>query len=250
MRSSCRIEAGPVYATSRRAGPPLGADEPVAPSLAGESLPCGLLLGSVGDGGYVITPRRALAAGLAASALVELGFRGRVDADAQRLIVTDPAPTGDAVIDPVLESLASRRRAPDVDRCLSDLSLDWTILDRAARALEARALIHIERRPLHPLLMHRFHPVPGARPPELRRRLWAILEGARPAATYRDTALAALAEATGLAPATRGPSGHARGAVDTASLLQGRSRAGDVLSVVHPALVAATAGAERPKAPA
>ncbi len=250
MRSSCGIETGPVYATSRRAGPPLGRGEPVAPSLVGDGLPCGLLLGSLDDGGYVITPRRALSAGLAASALVELAFGGRVAADAQRLLVIDAASTGDAVIDPVLESLASRRRAPDVDRCVSDLSLDWTILDRAARALEARGLIHIERRPLHPLLMHRFHPAPDARPAELRRGLGAILEGARPAATYRDTALATLAEATGLLPGTRGPSRHARGAVDTACLHMAGNRAGHVLSVVHPALVAATAGVERSKTPA
>ena len=215
------------------ARPPLVTGELVAPAALSGGLACGLLLGSVGDGGYLIQRRRELSAGLAASAVVELAFRGRVDADGERLVVTDAAPTGDAVVDPVLELLAARRRAPDVGRILEDLSLDWTILARAGRFLETRGLVRIERRALHPLIMHRFHPLSADRPAELRARLRSILEGAATAATPHEVALASLAEATRLPGVRRGE--PAPPALDVAD-------AGQVLSVVYAALVAAMPG--------
>ena len=214
------LDSGP-FATADIFGPSAGAG----------GLVCGLLLASLEDHGYLIPPRRGLSAGLAAAALVELAFRRRVGADGSRLLVADAAPTGDAVVDPVLELLAARRRAPDVGPCLADLSLDWTILGRAGQVLEARGLARIERRPLHPLIMHRFHPVPPDRPAELRAGLRSILEGAATPQTAHDAALASLAAATGLGASGLGKAGPCK---------PGATGAGEVLSVVHPALVSAT----------
>ena len=197
-------------------------------------LACGLLLASIDDGGYVIPPRRDLSAGLAASALVGLAFHGRVEADGRRVLVADPAPTGDAVIDPVLESLVVRRKAPDVARCLEDLSLDWTILGRAAQALEASGLIRIERRALHPLIMHRFHPVARGGPAELRARLGSLTDEDSAAATPRERALAALAGATGL---LRGGPAEFTEAFDAWEIA---TQAGQVVSAAGPALLAVT----------
>lgn len=45
---------------------------------------------------------------IATAALMELALAGRVDTDPQRLFVTDPTPTGDDVLDPVLEKLKAQ----------------------------------------------------------------------------------------------------------------------------------------------
>ena len=215
-----------------RGGPLTGTSELVPPTALGGDLPCVLLLASLDDGGYLIPTRRELSAGLAASAVVELAFRGRIRAEGERLIVTGAAPTGDAVVDPVLDLLAARRRAPDVGRCLEDLSLDWTILGRAGHVLEAQGLVRIERRALHPLIMHRFHPVSPERPAQVRARLRSILEGAT-TTTPHEAALASLAEAIRLPRVTRGESTPC--AFDATA-------AGQVLSVAHAALASTTLG--------
>ena len=223
------LESEPV---SIRSGPLTGTHELVPSTALGGDLPCGLFLGSLDDGGYLIPARRELSAGLAASAVVELAFRGRIRVEGERLIVTGAAPTGDAVVDPVLDLLAARRRAPDVGRCLEDLSLDWTILGRTGQVLEAEGLVRIERRALHPLIMHRFHPVSPERPALVRARLRSILEGAAKA-TPHEAALACLAEATRLPGVTRG---------EPAPCAFDPTAAGQVLSAVHAALVSATLG--------
>jgi hypothetical protein len=211
---------------------PSAAEIPARPTLSG--LVEDLLLASLTEGGYTVPSRRLLSTGLAASAIVELAFRERVAVDGGRLLVTDARPTGDAIVDPVLESLAARRRAPDVERCLEQLSLDWTILGRAAQRLEARGLVRIERRALHPLIMHRFHPLPPGRPAEHRARLRSLLHRGS-GATPRDAALAALAGAAGLLR-TGADGSDAASPRDGATRALGATAAGQVLAAVHAAL--------------
>ena len=196
-----RMQQPGAEAAARAEAPALGppAEELVAPA---DDLVCGLLLAAVDDLGYMIPARRELSMGLAAAALAELVARRRVVVDDGRVLVSDTAPTGDGVVDPVLESLAARRKAPTVDQGLDELSLDWTILGRAGHALEKRGLVRVERRALHPLLMHRFHPVPPTRAIALRSRLSSILEAPSPGSVAtREAALAALTAATGCLPA-------------------------------------------------
>ena len=227
---------------------PAGAPPAAQPAATVETggLPGGLLLASLGEGGYVIPARRRLSDGLAGAVLVELAFRRRVGVDGGRLLVSDLAPTGDTIVDPVLASLAARRRAPDVGRCLEELSLDWTILGRAGQVLEGAGLVGIERRPLHPLLMHRFHPVPPSRAAALRARLGALAGGAWDDARPRDLALASLAATVGLLGTGRAGAAHAfPGRTDVLGAIDDR-RMLELLSVVGTALVSAPHGAETP----
>lgn len=203
-----------------------------------------LLLASLTEGGYPIPPRRQLAAGLAACAVVELAFRERVAVDGPRLLVTDKRPTGEGIVDPVLETLAVRRRAAQVERCVEELALDWTILGRAAGRLEACGLVRIERRALHPLIMHRFHPQPPGRPAERRARLRSVLGGTSRGAP-REAALAALAGATGLLRIGRGGFSDVETELDSAARALGPTAAAEVLAAVHPTLAAC--GRRRPE---
>lgn len=218
-----------------------------APVLSTHGLVDGLLLAMLGEDGYPAAPRRVLAAGLAASTVADLGLRRRVCIDGDRLLVTDRTPTGDPILDPVLDALTLRHRAPRVERCLEDLSLDWTILGRAGACLEARQLVRIERRALHPLIMHRFHPVPAGASADHRALLRSILAGERQAVP-RELALASLAAAAGvlreggraLADSRPAPSGALR----TLDAI-----VGEVMAAVRPPLSACAQG-RRPEAPA
>ena len=174
-----------------------------------------------------------------------MAFRRRVRLDGRRLLVTDLTLTGDTIVDPVLESLVARRRAPDVGRCLEQLSLDWTILGRAGQTLEGAGLVRIERRPLHPLLMHRFHPVPPSRAAALRARMAAAAGGARGDAGPRVVALASRA-AAGLLGATRAGAAHACAGLTDTLRATGEGRAFEALLVVTSALVSAPHAAETP----
>ncbi len=101
--------------------------------------------------------------------------------------------------------------------------------------------------PLHPLIMHRFHPLPPDRPAELRARLRSVLEGAAAGESTRDAALASLAGASGLLDSGRGASRGDSAALGAAARAVDATAAGEVLSVVESALLAATARRPEPQ---
>lgn len=220
------------------AGPPAVPESIAArPALLG--LVEDMLLASLSEGGYAIPPRRQLAAGLAAASIVELALRERVAVDGARLLVTDREPTGDSIVDPVLDALAARRKAPEVERCLEQLALDWTILGRAGGRLEARGLVRIERRALHPLIMHRFHPLPPGRPAERRARLRRVLGGGWDVSPW-DAAPAVLAGAVGVLQMGREWAFDLSRELEGACRAIGRPAAGELLGAVALALTSST----------
>lgn len=57
-------------------------------------------------GGFVELPLSAGDVVIAGAALMELALRNRVDSDLERLVVVDPSPTGDDILDDALAQLA------------------------------------------------------------------------------------------------------------------------------------------------
>ena len=60
------------------------------------------------DLGFVAAPTSdwRMWCGFAGAVILDLSFRNRVDADLEHLVVIDPTPTGDALLDPALEIIA------------------------------------------------------------------------------------------------------------------------------------------------
>jgi hypothetical protein len=69
-----------------------------------------LLLAASPDGTLAVLPK--LRFGLAGSELVRLAAAGRVDVVRGRIVVLDPAPTGDPLLDDALASMTGGRREP------------------------------------------------------------------------------------------------------------------------------------------
>lgn len=69
-----------------------------------------LLLMLKDDTGYVVPiPEWRMACALSGAALMDLSLEGRIDTDAETLVVLDAAPTGDELLDPSLAEIAAER---------------------------------------------------------------------------------------------------------------------------------------------
>ena len=63
------------------------------------------------DGGrFVAVPGIALDNALAGGVLMDLALENRIDTDPEHLIVIDPTPVGDSILDPTLEAIAAGER--------------------------------------------------------------------------------------------------------------------------------------------
>ena len=76
------------------------------------------------DGAPLPIQEDALACALAGAVLMDLAFAYRIDTDLQALVVTDQAPTGDAVLDRLLAKIAARLEAADTRTWIRELSVD------------------------------------------------------------------------------------------------------------------------------
>src|SRR5262245_46096827 len=92
-----------------------------------------LLLLAYDDGGRIQAGGPALDFGLAGGLLLELTLVGRLDLDKGRVVVVDPAATGDAVVDQALAEISAddRRRTPQ----------DW--VGRLGRDVRERVLVDL-----------------------------------------------------------------------------------------------------------
>jgi len=165
------------------------------------SIPEEVLLLCLDDetGHPVELPAAAMDLSLAGAVLMELALAGRLDSDLDRVFVGNPAPLGDALLDPVLARIGARTPPQDSRQWMAELAegagaLRNALLDRlvargALRRLEARRLL---------FLRDVRHQKADRAPSEAARaRLRAVLlEGDFP--EPRDSLMVALCRATGL----------------------------------------------------
>jgi golgi phosphoprotein 3 len=151
------------------------------------------------DGGFVDIPLEYQRAGFLGAAIMELGLTGRLDSDLNRVWVVDPAPTGDASLDPVLARLA----APDFDSHADNLinqfiELGDTVRSQAlARLCDKKILVETEGRLLWFLKTRRYPAIDGKEIREVKLRLLEVLlRDGLP--DPRDICLMSLAETCGI----------------------------------------------------
>ena len=159
-----------------------------------------LLLGD-GAGAYLPTRQHALECALAGAVLLDLAFADRIDTDLEALVVTDPAPTGNVMLDRILSKITARADTADTQTWIRELATGEadTIREQALAGLVGRGIL--ERRGER--LSWAFGPVrhatldddPGRR---IRARIEAVLADDIP--DPRDVALVALADACQILP--------------------------------------------------
>ncbi|WP_439595715.1 GOLPH3/VPS74 family protein [Falsiroseomonas sp.] len=151
---------------------------------------------------------------LAGAILMELALAGRIDTDLDRLVLVQPRPTGDAVLDEVLARLATATGA-------AERTSRWWIQDIAKSGAALRAQVlerlvaggvlrRIEDRFLWVFPERRYPKATGrAETAEVRRRLRGVLlEDEIP--DPRDALLIGLAKSTGLVPLVLSEAEHAQ----------------------------------------
>ena len=111
-----------------------------------------LLLLDDEEGVFLSVGKNTLELALTGSVLMELGFANRIDTDLERLTVVDPVPTGNPLLDDVLERIAGRKEATSTREWVETLSADATatIQEQALASLVERGILKREQKRLLP----------------------------------------------------------------------------------------------------
>ena len=162
-----------------------------------------LLLLLTDENGALLPIRKdALDCALAGAVLMDLAFAWRIDTDPQALVVTDRTPTGDPVLDRILEKIAARAETADTRTWIKDLSIDEAdaIREQALAGLVERGILERRAGGLPWLFRSRRHPAAdGGAVRAIRRRIGDVLHsGDIP--DPRDIALIALLDACDILP--------------------------------------------------
>ncbi len=161
-----------------------------------------LLLLDDDDGTFAPIRKDTLSCALAGAALMDLAFANRIDTEPGRLIVIDPAPTGDAGLDRILEKINAHTPAADTHYWVKTLSLEDAdaIRDESLASLVDKGILERkERKFLWPFRDRRYPAVDGRPEREVKRRIEnQLLSGDIPEA--RDVALICLANACDILP--------------------------------------------------
>ncbi|MCY4564423.1 MAG: GPP34 family phosphoprotein [Gammaproteobacteria bacterium] len=159
-----------------------------------------LLLLEDEKGTFLPVTRHALGHALVGAVLMDLAFANRIDTDPERLTVTDPTPTGNAMLDGVLERIANSENARSAVDWLKALSGDEaaTIREQALEILVQRSIV--ERRDAKVLGVFRAprYPLVDGKPMRAaKQRISEMLFSDR-IPDPRDIALVSLADACGV----------------------------------------------------
>jgi Golgi phosphoprotein 3 GPP34 len=138
--------------------------------------------------------------GLAGALLVELTLARRIDIVDGKVVVMDPAPTGDALVDGALTRIAGEQRARKPDWWVGKLKTG--VRDELLARLTKRGVLQMQRRKVWKLFPVRRYPTLDAGiESAARSRLQSVVgHGTQPDA--RTAALASLLDACGLARRT------------------------------------------------
>jgi Golgi phosphoprotein 3 (GPP34) len=134
--------------------------------------------------------------GLSGAELIRLAAMRRIDIERGKIVVLDPAPTGDALLDAALASMQDHRRPPTAKNWVARnrVGLTRRYLDRLIEA----GTIRLERRKVLGLLpADHWIVADGERLAQAKARLDAIAHGSGEV-TAEQAALAGLASAIGL----------------------------------------------------
>lgn len=150
------------------------------------------------DGRFIRVPSWSLDYAVAGGVLMDLAMENRIDTDVENLILVDPAPVGDALLDPTLAEIAAGESHPTrywvehtVERA-SDLQSS-----ALARLVEKGILEQQEKRFLWAFRSRRYPMVDGRAEREVKLRIMGVLFGEE-LPDPRDIMLICLVDACGI----------------------------------------------------
>ncbi|MCX6924821.1 MAG: GPP34 family phosphoprotein [Verrucomicrobia bacterium] len=138
-------------------------------------------------------PFNALAYGLAGAIILDLSLAGRIDTDLQELMVINPAPTGDNLLDYWLSYCQTALEPKSVTFWVRELAVRQEEIQQAAvdRLVQRGILRRQERRLLWVFSLRRYPTIDGTERAEVRTRLSQLILG-NDLPTPRDAILLSL----------------------------------------------------------
>ena len=159
-----------------------------------------LLLGDE-EGEFLPIREHAFECALAGAVLMDLAFEYRIDTDLQALVVTDPTPTGNPMLDRILAQIEARTNTTDTQAWIRVLSTDEsaTIREQALASLVERGILERrEERFLWAFRSVRYPTLDDGAEREIKSRLEEVLSDDIP--DPRDIALICLVDACRILP--------------------------------------------------
>ena len=159
-----------------------------------------LLLLDDESGEFVPAPAWLRRCALAGAVLMDLALQNRIDTDLRKLVVIDPTPTGDDLLDPILAKLVEQSEVHDA-RFWVDLVADeqsgWIQEQALARLVNHRILESEGGRLLWVFRSRRYPTIDGKAQQEVKLRIMQVLfsdDNPSP----RDIVIICLADACGI----------------------------------------------------
>lgn len=130
-------------------------------------------------GALLPVPPLALGYALAGALISDLALLNRIDTDPQQLVVLNPEPTGDSLLDPPLATIAAEPNRQPVSFWLSMFSDQRRFIEPAALdRLVARGILHREEKKILWVFgVRRYPTVDNQERTEVRTRLGALILG-------------------------------------------------------------------------
>ena len=147
-------------------------------------------------GKFVDLPPLAMDQALAGAALLELAFQNRIDTDLTHLSLVSPKPTGEEMLDPLLEKIVTAKDKKDAKYWVGVFSVDGEkIREKVLRRLVQRGILKQEEKKILWVIPGRRYPmVNDQEEREVRKRIRSVVvDGEVPGP--RDVVLVSLASA-------------------------------------------------------
>lgn len=147
-------------------------------------------------GKFVDLPPLSMDQALAGAALLELAFQNRIDTDLTHLSLVNPRPTGEEMLDPLLEKIVTAKDKKDAKYWVGVFSADGeTIREKVLRRLVQRGVLKQEEKKILWVIPGRRYPmVNDQEEREVRKRIRSVVvDGEVPGP--RDVVLVSLASA-------------------------------------------------------
>ena len=147
-------------------------------------------------GKFVDLPPLSMDQALAGAALLELAFQNRIDTDLTHLSLVNPKPTGEEMLDPLLEKIVTAKDKKDAKYWVGVFSADGEkIREKVLRRLVQRGVLKQEEKKILWVIPGRRYPmVNDQEEREVRKRIRSVVvDGEVPGP--RDVVLVSLASA-------------------------------------------------------
>ena len=151
------------------------------------------------DGEFVRVPGWSMQCAFAGAVLMDLALENRIDTDLKRLVLIDPTPVGDDLLDPTLALIAASTETHDARHWVDQLADSAeTIRERALERLVGRGVLRREEDRFLWVFQSRRYPIVDGEPErEVKLRIMEVLFS-NEIPDPRDIVLICLVDACGI----------------------------------------------------